>query len=80
MKEKLLKEREDFLSELHRENSSKQDLLDQLEAKMREQEEMRLKEKQELEVVLRNETEQLRLAKEKVNLSLLLFTYDYCAL
>ncbi|KAG7306507.1 hypothetical protein JYU34_009146 [Plutella xylostella] len=65
LKEKLLKEREDFLSELHRENSSKQDLLEQLEAKMREQEEMRLKEKQELEVVLRNETEQLRLAKEK---------------
>ncbi|XP_059046303.1 E3 ubiquitin-protein ligase rnf8-A-like isoform X2 [Achroia grisella] len=65
LKEKLLKEREEFLSELNRKNSSKEDLLEKLTAKMKEQEEVRLKEKQELEKMLRRETEQLRIAKEK---------------
>ncbi|KOB78571.1 putative ring finger protein 8-like protein [Operophtera brumata] len=65
LKDKLLKEREDFLAELNRESSSKQDMLDKLEAKIRDQEEVRLKERQELEDTLRRETEQLRLAKEK---------------
>lgn len=66
LKDKLLKEREEFLSELNRESSSKQEIMDRLEAKIREQEEVRLKEKKELEETLRRETEQLRLAKEKV--------------
>ncbi|XP_038214993.1 E3 ubiquitin-protein ligase RNF8-like isoform X2 [Zerene cesonia] len=65
LKEKLLKEREDFLSELSRESSSKQDLLEKLEGKMKEQEELRLKEKMELEQLLQKELEQLRLAKER---------------
>ncbi|XP_063538671.1 uncharacterized protein LOC134747920 [Cydia strobilella] len=65
LKEKLLKERDEFLSELNRESSSKQEMLDKLEARIREQEEVRLKEKKELEETLRRETEQLRLAKEK---------------
>lgn len=66
LKEKLLKEREEFLSELNRENSLKQEMLNKLEAKMKEQEEVRLKEKQEFESLLLKETEQLRLAKQKV--------------
>lgn len=66
LKDKLLKEREEFLSELNRESSSKQEIMDRLEAKIKEQEEVRLKEKKELEETLRRETEQLRLAKEKV--------------
>lgn len=41
-------------------------MLDKLEAKIREQEEVRLREKQELEETLKKETEQLRLAQEKV--------------
>ncbi|KAM3964269.1 uncharacterized protein ACR2FA_001758 [Aphomia sociella] len=65
LKEKLLKEREEFLSELNRKNSSKEEMLEKLTAKMKEQEEVRLKEKQELEEMLRKETEQLRIAKEK---------------
>ncbi|CAG4975581.1 unnamed protein product [Parnassius apollo] len=65
LKEKLLKEREEFLSELNRESSSKQDLLGKLEAKIREQEEIRLNEKKELEEILRQETERLKIAKEK---------------
>ncbi|XP_060803661.1 E3 ubiquitin-protein ligase RNF8 isoform X3 [Amyelois transitella] len=65
LKEKLLKEREEFLSELNRKNSSKEEMLEKLEAKIKEQEEIRTKEKQELEEMLRKETEQLRLAKEK---------------
>ncbi|XP_023951836.1 E3 ubiquitin-protein ligase RNF8 isoform X2 [Bicyclus anynana] len=65
LKEKMLKEREEFLSELNRESSLKQDMLNKLEAKMKEQEEVRLKEKQEFELILQKETEQLRLAKEK---------------
>ncbi|CAK1601042.1 unnamed protein product [Parnassius mnemosyne] len=65
LKEKLLKEREEFLSELNRESSSKQDLLVKLEAKIREQEEIRLNEKKELEEMLRRETERLQIAKEK---------------
>ncbi|XP_063392515.1 E3 ubiquitin-protein ligase RNF8-like isoform X2 [Cydia fagiglandana] len=65
LKDKLLKERDEFLSELNRESSSKQEMLDKLEARIREQEEVRLKEKKELEETLRRETEQLRLAKEK---------------
>ncbi|XP_047992432.1 E3 ubiquitin-protein ligase RNF8-like isoform X2 [Leguminivora glycinivorella] len=65
LKEKLLKERDEFLSELNRESSSKQEMLDKLEARIREQEEVRLKEKKELEETLRRETEQFRLAKEK---------------
>ncbi|XP_053612979.1 E3 ubiquitin-protein ligase RNF8-like isoform X2 [Plodia interpunctella] len=65
LKEKLLKEREEFLSELNRKNSSKEEMLEKLEAKIREQEEIRSKEKKELEEMLRKETEQLRFAKEK---------------
>lgn len=65
LKEKLMKEREEFLSELNRENTSKQDMLDKLECKIKEQEEFYFKEKRELEENLRKETEQLRLAKEK---------------
>ncbi|XP_049867959.1 E3 ubiquitin-protein ligase RNF8-like isoform X2 [Pectinophora gossypiella] len=65
LKEKLQKEREEFLSELNRESSSKQDMLEKLESKIREQEEIRLKEKQQLEEMLKRETEALRLAKEK---------------
>lgn len=41
-------------------------MLDKLNAKMLEEEEIRTRERQELEQMLRNETEQLRLAKEKV--------------
>lgn len=67
LKDKLLKEREEFLSELNRKHSSKEEMMEKLEAKMREQEEVRIKEKQELEEMLRRETEQLRLAKEKVS-------------
>lgn len=66
LKEKLLKEREEFLAELNRESSSKQEMLDKLKAKMKEQEEVRLKEKEALEQMLKNEVEQIRLAKEKV--------------
>lgn len=66
LKEKLLKEREEFISELNRESSSKQDMLMKLETKIKEQEEIRYKEKIELEQMLRKETEQLRIAKEKV--------------
>lgn len=49
-------------------------MLDKLEAKIREQEEIRVKEKQELEETLRRETEQLRLAKERVRFLL----YNIC--
>lgn len=66
MKEKLKTEREEFLSELYRENSSKQEILDKLENKVKEQEEKFLKEKQDLEHALRKEVEQLRSTKEKV--------------
>ncbi|XP_030031241.1 E3 ubiquitin-protein ligase RNF8 isoform X3 [Manduca sexta] len=65
LKEKLEKEREVFLGELLRESSSKQDMLDQLEKKMKEQEEIMKKEKEELENMHKKENEQLRLAKEK---------------
>ncbi|CAH2108269.1 unnamed protein product [Euphydryas editha] len=65
LKEKMLKEREDFLSELNRESSLKQEMLDKLEAKMKEQEEIRLKEKQEFEELFKQKTELLRLEKEK---------------
>ncbi|CAH0750372.1 unnamed protein product [Diatraea saccharalis] len=65
LKEKLLKEKEEFLAEFKKESSSKQDMLDKLEAKLLQQEEARLKEKKELELKLKHETEQLRLAKEK---------------
>ncbi|XP_013181168.1 PREDICTED: E3 ubiquitin-protein ligase RNF8-like isoform X1 [Papilio xuthus] len=65
LKQKLLKEREEFLSEINRESSSKQDLLSKLEAKMWEQEEIRKMEKRKLEEKLRNETEMLKLANEK---------------
>lgn len=51
---------------MSRENSSKQEMLEKLEAKILEQEEIRLKEKQELEEQLRKETEQIKLAKEQV--------------
>lgn len=61
-----MKEREEFLSELSRESTSKQDMLEKLEAKVREQEEIRLKEKQELQEQMLRENEQLRLTKEKV--------------
>ncbi|XP_047019263.1 E3 ubiquitin-protein ligase RNF8-like isoform X5 [Helicoverpa zea] len=65
LKEKLMKEREEFLLELSRENTSKQEILENLEAKIREQEDVRLKERQEFLEMLQRETEQLRLAKEK---------------
>ncbi|KAL4715576.1 hypothetical protein ACJJTC_009202 [Scirpophaga incertulas] len=65
LKEKLLKEREEFLEELNKENCSKQDLLNKLETKMREQEEVRRKEKEEFDEILHKETELLKLAKEK---------------
>ncbi|XP_050673851.1 E3 ubiquitin-protein ligase rnf8-B-like isoform X2 [Leptidea sinapis] len=65
LKEKLLKEREEFLLELNRETSSKQDMLDKLKVKMKEQEELRLKEKTEMEDMLRRETEKLKILKEK---------------
>uniref|UniRef100_A0A2A4J7C8 E3 ubiquitin-protein ligase CHFR n=1 Tax=Heliothis virescens TaxID=7102 RepID=A0A2A4J7C8_HELVI len=65
LKEKLMKEREEFLLELNRENTSKQEMLENLEAKIREQEDVRLKERQEFVEMLQRETEQLRLAKEK---------------
>lgn len=62
----MLKEREEFLAELDKESSSKQDLLNNLQEKMRQQEEICLKEKRELENLLQMETEKLRLAKDKV--------------
>ena len=62
-----MKEREEFLSELNRENTSKQEMLDKLESKIREQEDVRLKERQEFVDMLQRETELLRLAKEKVS-------------
>ncbi|CAK1540501.1 unnamed protein product [Leptosia nina] len=65
LKERFLKEREDFLMELNRESTSKQELLDKLQDKIREQEEIRLKEKADLEKIMQYEAEQLRLAKEK---------------
>lgn len=61
-----MKEREEFLLELNRENTSKQEILDKLEGKIREQEDVRLKERQEFADMLQRETEKLRLAKEKV--------------
>lgn len=66
LKEKLSKEREEFLQELNRESSSKHDMLQQLEAKIREQEEIRLKDKQKFEECLKRETELLKAIKEKV--------------
>lgn len=77
-----MKEREEFLSELSRENTSKQDMLEKLEAKIQEQEEVRLKERQEFVEMLQRETEQLRLAKEKVlinsySLPTLLINYTF---
>lgn len=77
LKEKLLKEREEFLAELNRESSSKQEMLDKLKAKMKEQEEVRLKEKEALEQMLKNEVEQIRLAKEKVGTSFFCFMKTY---
>ncbi|KAJ2942635.1 hypothetical protein O0L34_g2103 [Tuta absoluta] len=65
LKEKLLKEREEFMLELNRATSSKDELLQKLEAKAKEQEEIRLKEKQQWEEQLRIETELLTLAKEQ---------------
>lgn len=41
-------------------------MLNDLEEKMKQQEEVRLKEKQEFEMLLQKEMEQLKLAKEKV--------------
>ncbi|VVC89888.1 unnamed protein product [Leptidea sinapis] len=53
------------MNELNRETSSKQDMLDKLKVKMKEQEELRLKEKTEMEDMLRRETEKLKILKEK---------------
>lgn len=66
LKEKLKKEREEFLLELNRESSSKQEMLEKLTVKMREQEELRTKEKKQFQELLQKETESLKLAKEKV--------------
>lgn len=66
LKEKLTKERKEFLSELNRENTSKQEMLEKLKAKLREQEDLQLRERQNFVNMLQKETEQLRLAKEKV--------------
>lgn len=65
LKEKLEKEREDFLAELSRENSSKKELLEKLEAKIMEQEEVRAKERQEALELLHREVEKLKNAKEQ---------------
>ncbi|CAH2233887.1 interaptin-like isoform X1 [Pararge aegeria] len=65
LKEKLLRERDEFLLELNRENSLKQDIMKKLETQMKEQEDVRLKEKQEFESLLQMEREKLRLSKEK---------------
>uniref|UniRef100_A0A2H1WFN0 E3 ubiquitin-protein ligase CHFR n=1 Tax=Spodoptera frugiperda TaxID=7108 RepID=A0A2H1WFN0_SPOFR len=65
LKEKLTKERKEFLSELNRENTSKQEMLEKLKAKLREQEDLQLRERQNFVNMLQKETEQLRLAKEK---------------
>ncbi|KAJ8721514.1 hypothetical protein PYW07_002289 [Mythimna separata] len=65
LKEKLTKERDEFLSELNRENTSKQEMLEKLEAKIREQEEIQLCERREFADLLQRETERLRIAKEK---------------
>ncbi|CAH2076370.1 unnamed protein product, partial [Iphiclides podalirius] len=65
LKDKLLQERQEFLEELNKESSSKQDLLNKLEAKIHEQEEIRLKEKNELERTLQIEMERLKVAKEQ---------------
>ncbi|XP_045533196.1 E3 ubiquitin-protein ligase rnf8-like isoform X1 [Pieris brassicae] len=70
LKTKLQKEREEFLAELDKENTSKHELLDRLHQKIKEQEEQRLKEKQELENEFRIETEKLRLAKDQEMLAL----------
>lgn len=61
-----MKEREEFLAELNRENTSKKEMLEKLEAKIREQDDVRLKEHQDFVHILQRETEELRLAKEKV--------------
>ncbi|XP_075974752.1 uncharacterized protein LOC142975650 isoform X2 [Anticarsia gemmatalis] len=65
LKEKLEKEREEFLMELSRENSSKQDMLVKLEAKVKEQEEVRERERQEALAMLHNEVEKLKQVKEQ---------------
>ncbi|GBP41443.1 E3 ubiquitin-protein ligase rnf8 [Eumeta japonica] len=65
LKERLMRERNEFLLKLNKENSSKQDMLVELEEKIRKQEIVRMQEKQLLENALREETEQLRITKEK---------------
>ncbi|XP_047509751.1 E3 ubiquitin-protein ligase rnf8-like isoform X2 [Pieris napi] len=70
LKTKLLKEREEFLAELNKENTSKHELLDRLHQKIKEQEEQRLKEKRELEKEFKIETEKLRFAKDQEMLAL----------
>ncbi|XP_045485368.1 E3 ubiquitin-protein ligase rnf8 isoform X2 [Pieris rapae] len=70
LKTKLLKEREEFLAELDKENTSKHELLDRLQQKIKDQEEQRLKEKQALEKEFQVETEKLRLAKDQEMLAL----------
>lgn len=66
LKMKLVAERAEFMSELNRENSLKQDVIDKLQAKMKEKEEMRLKEKSEFMEILKKKTLELRLEKDKV--------------
>lgn len=64
---KLDKEREEFLEELNRENTSKQSMLDKLKSKILEQEEVRLKERNDFLAMLKQQTESIRLLKEQVN-------------
>lgn len=64
LKEKLQKERQEFIAEISRENSSKQDMLAKLEARIKEQEEVRMKERQESLELLHREMEKLKEAKE----------------
>ncbi|CAH0714378.1 unnamed protein product, partial [Brenthis ino] len=65
LKMKLAEERAEFLLELNRESSVKQDVIDKLQAKMKEKEKMRLKEKSEFMEILKKKTLELRLEKDK---------------
>ncbi|XP_072939331.1 uncharacterized protein [Epargyreus clarus] len=64
LKERLLKEREEFLLELSRENYVKEEFMHNLEAKIREQDEIRLREKHELEMQLKFEMQHVTIMKE----------------
>lgn len=66
LKEEMLGERDKFLAELNRESTSKQNLLEQLTSKIKEQEEIRQREKLDLVEHLKSQVEYFKIAKDKV--------------